>query len=405
VNLRRPDHSPAAAAGDDRSAYLGHLSRHIRRHAALGPVLLLGPPLICSAAAVHELLYNRADVLDWLLAAAVVWPLVLRRRAPVGVFWCCWAVAMATWALGTLSFAEFAVLVALYTVAADRGLRCSLSAAAAVLLGCVLMALRFGPPGSVNDVVVVLSGLGAAAFFLGTTVRAQRRYLVSIEDRAHRLERERAQQAQLAATTERARIAREMHDIVAHGLVVTVALAEAAAATTATDPDGARDKMLQAASTGRQSLAGMRRLLGVLRTDSGTERAPQPSLDTLPTLVDEVRRTGLEVRLAETGTRAPLNEQAETTLYRIVQEALTNVVKHAQDASTVDIALTWESHAVGFGIRDDGTPPSRTVGAESAGNGLAGMKERVAMFGGELYAGATPYGWAVTGSLGLGEPR
>lgn len=405
VNERRPDIPSAAAPGDERSTCRGHLRRHMERRAALPPVLLLGPPLLCGAAAVHELLYNRAGVLDWALAMAVIWPLALRRRAPVAVFWCCWTVAMATWALGTLSFAEFAVLVALYTVAADRGLRCSLGAATAVILGSVLMALRFGPPGSVNDAVVVLSGLGAAAFFLGTTVRAQRRYLASIEDRAHRLERERAQQAQIAAATERARIAREMHDIVAHGLVVVVALAEAAAATTGADPDGARDKMLQAASTGRQSLAGMRRLLGVLRTDSGTERAPQPGLDTLQTLVDEVRRTGLQVRMAEAGTRAPLNEQVEATLYRIVQEALTNVVKHAQDASAVTITLTWDPRTVGFSITDDGTPPPGSVAARGAGNGLTGMKERVAMFGGELRAGATPSGWVVTGSLGLGEPQ
>ncbi|MEU9451120.1 sensor histidine kinase [Streptomyces sp. NPDC048277] len=373
------------------------------RRPALAPLLVFGPPLVCAALAVHELLYNRASAADWTLAVAVIAPLALRRRAPAAVFWCCWAVAVLTWALGTVSLAELAVLVALYTVAAERGLRYSLSAAAAVAAGAGVVAVRFGPPGSVNDVVVVLTGLAAAAFFLGTTVRAQRRYLASVEDRAERLEQERAQQARLAAAAERTRIARETHDIVAHGLVVVVALAEAAAATAAADPDGARDKMLHAASTGRQSLTGMRRLLGVLRADDGPDRAPQPDLGSLETLVDETRRTGLDVRLTETGTERQLDAEVQTTLYRIVQESLTNVVKHATEARTVDIVLHRESSGVAFTVTDDGRPAPGT--SPRTGNGLTGMRERVALFDGDLTAGPTATGWTVSGELKLGEPR
>lgn len=381
--------------------------RPSRDRPSLSLVLLLGPPVLCAVAASHELLYNRSGVLDWVLAAAVICPLLLRRRAPVAVFWFCWAVAMATWALDTVSFSEFAVLVALYTVAAHRGLRYSLGAATAVELGVVLVAVRFAPAASVNDAFVILSGLAAAAFFLGTTVRAQRRYLASIEDRAQRLEQERAQQAQLAAAAERTRIAREMHDIVAHGLVVVVALSEAAAATTATDPEGARGKMLLAASTGRQSLAGMRRLLGVLRAEDGGDRAPQPDLGSLQALVDETRGTGLDVRLTETGDCTTLSAEAQTTLYRILQESLTNVVKHARDASRVDVVLLRDGDLVGFSVTDDGRPsPGTDAGAEArAGNGLTGIRERVAMFDGDLRAGPTPSGWVVSGELKLGEPR
>ncbi|MFE2427947.1 sensor histidine kinase [Streptomyces sp. NPDC059373] len=368
-------------------------------------MLLLGPPVICTVAAAHELLYNRSGMLNWVLAITVIWPLVLRRRAPVVVFCFCWAVAMATWALGTVSFSEFAVLVALYTVAAHRDLRYSLSAAAAVELGVILVAVRFAPSDSVNDAFVVLSGLAAAAFFLGTTVRAQRRYLASIEDRAQRLEQERAQQAQLAAAAERTRIAREMHDIVAHGLVVVVALSEAAAATTAADPEGARGKMLQAASTGRQSLAGMRRLLGVLRADGDADRTPQPDLDSLKALVDETRGTGLDVRLTETGPRETLSAAVQTTIYRILQESLTNVVKHARGASKVDVVLHVGSHTVGFSVTDDGRPAPNADAEGGAGNGLTGMRERVAMFDGDLRAGPTASGWVVSGELRLGEPR
>ncbi|MER5791496.1 histidine kinase [Streptomyces sp. NPDC001980] len=380
-------------------------SRPSRARPSLSLVLLLGPPVLCTVAASHELLYNRSGLLNWVLAVTVSCPLVLRRRAPVVVFWFCWAVAMATWALGTVSFSEFAVLVALYAVAAHRDLRHSLGAAAAVELGVVLVSVRFAPAASVNDAFVILSGLAAAAFFLGTTVRAQRRYLASIEDRAQRLEQERAQEAQLAAAAERTRIAREMHDIVAHGLVVVVALAEAAAATTATDPEGARGKMLQAASTGRQSLTGMRRLLGVLRADDGGDRAPQPDLGSLKALVDETRGTGLDVRLTETGSRETLSAAAQTTVYRILQESLTNVVKHARDASKVDVVLHCDGDLIGFSVTDDGRPTRGAGAGKGAGNGLTGMRERVAMFDGDLRAGPTASGWVVSGELKLGEPR
>ncbi len=399
------DHRLMAAEANSRNlgevVSLVSLISPVRTRMNSAAVLLLVPCLVCTALAAHELLYNRAGVRDWALAMAVVWPLLLRRRAPLAVFAVCWAVAMLTWALGTVSFAELAVLVALYTVTAHRDLRFALGAAAAVGLGVVLMAVRFGPAGSVNDAMVILGGLAGAAFFLGTTVRAQHRYLASIEDRAERLEREREQQAQLAAAAERTRIAREMHDIVAHGLVVVVALSEAAAATTATDPDGARDKMLQAATTGRQSLAGTRRLLGVLREDDGADRSPQPDLAALKGLVAQTCRTGLDVRLTETGTSENLSPQAQTTLYRIVQEALTNVVKHARGASRVDVVLDCAPRTVAFRIADDGTP-ARAV---RPGNGLTGMRERVALFDGDLHAGPTPSGWAVLGQLRLGEPR
>ncbi|MEV0736716.1 histidine kinase [Streptomyces sp. NPDC050549] len=263
--------------------------------------------------------------------------------------------------------------------------------------------MRFAPAASVNDAFVILSGLDAAALLLGTTVRAQRRYPASIEDRAERLERERAQQAQLAAAVERTRIAREMHDIVAHGLVV-VALSEAAAATTATDPEGARGKMLQAASTGRQSLAGMRRLLGVLRADYGGERAPQPDLGSLRALVDEARGTRLDVRLTETGSPETLSAQAQT-LYRILQESVTNVVKHARNASTVDVVLHCDGDPVGFSVTDDGGPAPESGAQARPGNGLTGMREPVAMFDGDLRAVPTGSRWAVSGQLKPGEPR
>ena len=384
-----------------------------RPHPALALAVLVGPPLVVAIAATHALLYDDSDPLCWTLAMATIWPLLLRHRAPVPVFWLCWAAAVGSWALGSIEVPAFAVLVAFYTVVALRGARYAATAAVAVEAGVVLVALQVAPPGSLNDAVIILTGLAAAVFLLGTTMRNQRRYLASVEDRAQRLEQERLQQQQLAAATERARIAREMHDIVAHGLVVVIALSEAAAATAGTDPEAARGQMLQSASTGRQSLAGMRRLLGMLRADDGADDgvdlAPQPDLDALPPLVEETRRTGLEVRLTETGSREALSAAAQTTVYRIVQESLTNVVKHAPDASRADVVLHCGRDLVRFCITDDGWRVPSLRGehrtAIGAGDGLTGMRERAAMFDGELYAGPTTDGWAVAGELRLEDPR
>ncbi|MEU6193207.1 sensor histidine kinase [Streptomyces sp. NPDC047061] len=364
---------------------------------ALSTVL---PPAACSVVAVHQLLYDRAPGGHWLLAMTTVWILLLRRRAPVTVFWAGWTGAMTGWALGVGPGPDFAVLVALYTVASARGLRYSLPSAAATEIGVVLVAVDVAPRGSVNDGIIILTGLAAAVFFLGTTLRAQRRYLASLEDRAQRLQQERAQREQLAAVAERTRIAREMHDIVAHGLVVVIALSEAAAATAATDPEDARDQMLRGAAAGRESLAQMRRLLGMLRTEERTALVPQPDLRALEALLADTRRAGLEVRLTETGppeVRQNLGPAVQTTLYRVVQESLTNAVKHARDASRVDVELCYAADEVGFRVTDDGT----SAPSAPTGNGLTGMRERVAMFDGDLRVGPGPAGWSVAGRLRL----
>ncbi|MFE2068120.1 sensor histidine kinase [Streptomyces sp. NPDC059467] len=374
-----------------------------RTRAVMEAISVVLPPAACSVVAVHQLLYDHAPAGHWLLAMATIWILLLRRRAPVTVFWACWAGAMTGWALGVGPGPDFAVLVALYTVASGFGPRVSLPSAAATELGVVLVAIEVAPRGSVNDGIIILTGLAAAVFFLGTTMRAQRRYLASLEDQAQRLHRERAQREQLAAAAERTRIAREMHDIVAHGLVVVIALSEAAAATAVTDPEHARDQMLRGAAAGRESLAQMRRLLGMLRTEERADLAPQPDLRALAGLLADTRRAGLDVRLTETGpseVRQSLGSAAQTTLYRVVQESLTNVVKHARNASHVDVELRYETDAVGFRVTDDGTPPRPAP----AGNGLTGMRERVAMFDGELRAGPGPAGWSVAGRLRLREP-
>jgi signal transduction histidine kinase len=252
---------------------------------------------------------------------------------------------------------------------------------------------------------VFLSGLVVAAFFIGTTVQTRRAYLAALVDRAARAERERDQQARLAATAERARLAREMHDVVAHSLTVVVTLAEAAAVATESDPPAARAAMGQVASTGREALTEMRRLLGVLRTepgsdlDGGAALAPVPGLDRLDVLIGSVRSAGLPVRLTVSGRSRPLPPTLDATAYRVVQEALTNVLKHAVAPTGVDVVVRWTPGEVSLAVTDDG----RAVAATGApGHGLPGMRERLALFDGEVTAGPTTAGgWAVRARLPL----
>ena len=367
----------------------------------IGLAVDLTAPIVLTAVTAHELLYNSSPLSTWLLTIVLIWALVLRRRLPIIVFAVCLAVVLVLCALGIATLAFFAVLVALYSVAAHRKFRYALISAVVLEVGVFVVSQRFAPAGSVDDAVILLSGLALAALFLGTTLRSSRNYLASVEDRAERLELEQEQQAQLAALAERTRIAREMHDIVAHGLSVVITLAEGAAATVDSDPARAKETMRQVAEGGRQSLGEMRKLLEVLRSDSAADRAPQPTVASLDSVVQDVRMTGLRVDLEIDGDPEEASEAVQATLYRIVQEALTNVLKHARRASTVSIELDFGQTAR-FSIQDDGEPRRRADSKrEEPGNGLRGMQERVAIFDGTVEAGPTPVGWLVRGELQL----
>jgi signal transduction histidine kinase len=222
-------------------------------------------------------------------------------------------------------------------------------------------------------------------------------------ERAKQLELERDQQAELAAATERARIAREMHDVVAHNVSIMVTLADGAAAVNRTDPVRASEVMREVSATGRTALADMRRLLGVLRPGSdGVERMPQPDLSTIPSLVDRVRATGLNVDFHETGTQFDVPAAVGLTVYRITQESLTNVLKHAADPSHVDVSLSFDRPFVGVSISNDGAPVRGSV----EGHGLHGMRERAAVFGAHLDAGPRAQGgWEVVSKIRVDAAR
>jgi signal transduction histidine kinase len=210
---------------------------------------------------------------------------------------------------------------------------------------------------------------------------------------ARSAERERADDAAetaatraLAASDERARIAREMHDIVAHTLTVVVAQADGARFASAKDPDAASRALATIGEVGRAAITEMRGLLGVLRaTDPETDLGPQPTLDDIPALVSAVRDGGLEVSYVTTGTPRPLPIGAGLALYRIVQEALTNVLKHAGPKATAYVQLRWMDDAVEATIRDDGR--GAAAGRRGDGTGVEGMRERATIFGGTLSAG------------------
>ena len=340
----------------------------------------------------------------WLLDQALVLPLALRRRQPLAVFTVVAVLACVQWLTGQRLPADAALLLALYTVAIHRPRRQAALAAGVLEVGVVLASVRFAPTADgVLGSLVFLSGLVAAAFFLGTTLRTRRAYLASVEDRAVRLEHERDQQARLIATAERTRIAREMHDIVAHSVSVMVTLADGAAMANAAGPTAATDAMTQVSSTGRQALAEMRRLLGVLREDDqDTGLGPQPGLDQLDRLLAQVRATGLAVRLVVRGQPRPLALTGQLTVYRVIQEALTNTLKHACDASSIEVLLDWGSDELRLCVTDDGT--GRRPGRPGSGFGLSGMRERLAITGGTLNAApAADRGWVVDARLPLTE--
>jgi signal transduction histidine kinase len=251
----------------------------------------------------------------------------------------------------------------------------------------VAVAFRTRSSVDLNPVVVV------AAYFRGVSVRSTRAYLDELERRVATADALAEEQARQAVADERTRIAREMHDVVAHGMSVMVVQAGAASRVLAERPDQAAEALANIESTGRESLAEMRRLLGVLRdpdgTDGGMELAPQPGIGDLDALVGTFRDAGLESDLT-VDVGEPLPAGVDLTVYRLVQEGLTNVLKHAGPARA-SVSVVRAGPIVTVVVDDDG----RGAGAdhrEPGGHGLVGMRERVALFGGTLDAGPRPGG-------------
>ncbi|MET8546156.1 histidine kinase, partial [Kitasatospora sp. NPDC004799] len=336
------------------------------------------------------------------LTAALALPLVWRRRAPRAVFAAVAAAAFVQWLADVQLPADIALLVALYTVAAHAGRRGALVAGAVVEAGALLACLRWVPDGAFPTPFVALTAMTVAAAVLGVNVRTTRAYLAALEERAARLEREQRQQARLAVAEERTRIAREMHDIVTHNLSVMVALSDAAVYAQRSSPDTTTAAMLQVAETGRQALTDMRRSLGILRTDEpDARRHPLPGIAQLDALAEQMGAAGLPTRLDVHGGHGHVPATAQLTVYRLVQEALTNTLKHTPPGTRATVRIRCSAETVTVDVTDTGPcppPPAATTAAAvvPSGHGIPGMRERAAAYGGELRAGPLPDGgWAV----------
>jgi signal transduction histidine kinase len=367
----------------------------IRQHPFIADAALAVAVLWVSVPPVSAIA-GRDHGLSLALIIALVCPLIWRRRAPFAVLLAMTGLALAQFVINKELNVDIALLIAFYTVAAHEPPKRVLAAAVMLEAGAVLVALTVPPT---LEVWALLSGLAAAAGSLGYYARTRRAYLAALVDRAEQLERERDQQAQLAAAVERTRIAREVHDIVAHNIAVMIALAEGAAYTAQTGTCQAVSLMGQVSATGRSALTDMRRLLGVLRAPAQPERTPQPALDDIQDLLATIRAAGLPVRLTVTGQPFPLPAAAQLALYRMVQEALTNTLKHAPGAAGAQVHLAYLPGEVELEVTDPGLPgkvAAPGTGRSAAGHGIAGMRERAAVFGGQVAAGPRPDGgWRV----------
>lgn len=332
----------------------------------------------------------------------------LRRKAPVKML-----LLTAAIGVGQLVFrietnpGNAAMFAITYTVASAPTVprwasRCALAGA---VFGPALSLWRFRGEESGYSVgqslfiTVLLTVPFVLAWVLGDSMRTRRAYWAQLEERAARLEKEREAQSRIAVAAERARIARELHDVVAHNVSVMVVQADGAAYVLDTAPEQTRQALETISGTGRQALAEMRRLLGVLRTgeqpESG-EYVPQPGVEQLTDLIDQVRSAGLPVDFRREGEPREVPSSVELTVYRIVQEALTNTRKHGGPHVGATVRLSYRDDDLDLLVEDDGRGAQRELyeegGADGLGHGLIGMRERVGMVGGTLTAGPRPGG-------------
>jgi signal transduction histidine kinase len=307
------------------------------------------------------------------VSLALVAPLAFGPRAPVAVFATVMATCLVQVAITEhVLVADLAPLVALYYLIAHGPSRLKPIGLGVALAGGVVMSLRASFPGVLDG--FVLGTAVVTTYVLLAALLADRR--VSRRARLAALELERDQQAEIGAAQERARIARELHDVVAHSLAVMVAQADGGRYAGPGDPDAASRALTQIADTGRDALAQMRRLLGVLR--AGDEGAD------LPGLVRRLAGAGLPVELEVEGPARELPPELQLSIHRLAQEALTNVLKHADSPRHVEVVLRYLESSVELSVRDDGRG---SAAGEGQGHGLAGMRERVALHGGTLDAG------------------
>jgi signal transduction histidine kinase len=365
-------------------------------------VLHAGRLLAASPSGVGE---RPIDALAWLLAAVATLPVLARRWAPWTVLGLASSAMVIFVALGyPPSLSGYAVLVALYGVAAQCPRRLSVPGLLLAALPMLVVYLQWRAEYTWGS--ALQDGLlAAAAWSLGDAARTRRLQAVALAERAREAEANREAHSREAVAQERLRIARELHDVMAHSMSVIAVQAGVGRHVMDRDPETARKALGVIEDSSRRTLTEMRQLLGVLRVDDGpasgsggaasasADRGPQPGLDRLDELLAGARATGLVVTLTVDGTPRPLPPQLDLAAYRILQEALTNAAKHAGPAE-IRVLLTWRADCLEVDISDDGRGP--VGGRESRdtpdGYGLIGLQERATSVGGELEAGPDPRG-------------
>jgi len=351
-------------------------------------VLVLG--IIAGYTAPEDPNVHDPNALSLALSVVGAVPLVARRRWPLPVFAVCWATTMVHSYLRYPEAAPvFGVLFSLYAVAAHaRTRRSAVVALIVALTSTASFTLVPSLDTGVGDVIGIWALL-VASWVLGDNMRIRRAYVTTIEERAERLERERDAEAQQAVLEERTRIARELHDVVAHGMSVMVVQAGAARRILAKDDaEQATEALRNIESTGRSALDEMRRLVGVLRAPGDGDtvpRLPQPGIGDLQELLRNCREAGLDVSLRVEGEPRPLPSGLGLVVYRIAQEALTNTIRHAGPAQA-QVCLEYAADELRLSVHDDGRGAATSPPAEP-GHGLAGMRERVTLYGGKISVG------------------
>lgn len=347
--------------------------------------------------------------LDFAFDVLLVLPVVLRRRAPVVSFTAiCVLLLFQAILFDAPRYGDIALLLGLYAIAA-YGPHWSVWASLGTgFLGAAIAVARWGDlqdPQLLVANFVLLATLVFAAWLLGYLARTRRAYVASLEDRAAQLERDAEQQTQIATAAERARIAREMHDVVAHSLSVMVVQADGALYAAQKRPEIALETLRTISATGRSSLAEMRKLLGLLRDDErGPDLAPLPTAVDIPAMIHQLRDSGLDINLHVTGDLDLIDPAAGLTMYRVVQEALTNTLKHAGPDVTATVELQVRPDSVRIQVDDDGRGGS--AAGDENGHGIVGMRERIAVHAGDVIAAPRPGGgFRVRAAIPLAKDR
>jgi signal transduction histidine kinase len=413
--ISRDDGDSVVADGRPRAApYAGRVKQvctRLRRH----PLAFDGP----LAAALFSLCVLSSELgrasragqaRDVGICLLLAGPVLARRKHPAAAFAVTVTTVTVLAALGLRIGAPKGgafptVLILLYTLAACRPRRISLrgllACLAAIAVGIISYSETLARPNTAWEALVF--GVAAVSVWLfGDSVASRRAHSAWLEERARRAETERDTKARLAAAAERSRIAREMHDIIAHNLAVIVGLADGGQYAAVRSPERSSQALGAIASTGREALSELRRLLGVLAEDDGraADLAPQPGIADLEALLDRVRAAGLPVIAVMRGDPAGLSEGQQLTVYRIVQEALTNTLKHAGPAATAKVVLDYADGAVDVRVTDTGLGAA-AGSPDGDGRGLPGMRERAAVYDGTLQAGPvlSAGGWHVAAHL------